>query len=63
MDCQEEIEYLLGRTRVSHCGFVILIEVLQILRISSTPVQISTEINPRTKVKYSYELSIFLVHS
>ena len=45
------------------CGFVILIEVLQILRISYTPVQVSTEINPRTKVKYPYELSIFLVHS
>lgn len=63
MDCQGEIEHLPGRVRASHCGFIILIEVLRIPRISSIPVQVSTKINPRTKVKYSYELFIFLVPS
>lgn len=59
MDCQEEIEHLLSRASASHCGFVILIEVLQIRRISSTPVQIGTKINPQTRVKYSYEYPSF----
>ena len=63
MACEGEIEHLPGRVRASPCGFDILTQVLWIPRISSIPVQVSTKINPRTKVKYSYKLFIFSVHS
>ena len=63
MACEGEIEHLPGRVRASPSGFNILTEVLWIPRISSIPVQVSTKINPRTKVKYSYKLFIFPVHS